>query len=105
MNIVATALYNPLSPAGDPVALRTLSLPCNTIRVTIVRVRRKLSETEIRVYAIVSRTIQKTCSPWSEMSSMMPVTTSITSIKSAPAVVERSDAYLQIRGTGDRGRR
>ena len=45
MSIVAMALYNPLIPAEEPVATRTL-LPCSKSRVIIIRVRRTLSEVE-----------------------------------------------------------
>ena len=46
MNMVAMILYNLLVSDGDPVAVRSV-LPCRTSRVTIIRVRRMLSETEI----------------------------------------------------------
>ena len=44
MNIVAMIPYNPPIPARDPVAARTF-LPYRTSRMTIMRVRRALSET------------------------------------------------------------
>ena len=46
MSMVAMVLYNPAIPARDPVVAR-MFLPCSTSRVTIMRVRRTLSETEI----------------------------------------------------------
>ena len=46
MSMVAIVLYNPLIPAEDPVAMRTF-LPCRMSRMTIMRVRRMLSEREI----------------------------------------------------------
>ena len=51
MSMVAIVLYNPLIPAGDPVAARTL-LPCRMSRPTIMRVRITLSESEIEMYGI-----------------------------------------------------
>ena len=52
MSIVATALYNPPSPAGDPEATRTI-LTCKASRMTIMRVRRTLSETEIATHGML----------------------------------------------------
>ena len=49
MRMVETVLYHPLIPARYPVAVRMV-LPCRTSRVTIIRVRRTLSETEIERY-------------------------------------------------------
>ena len=49
MNMVAMALYNPLIPAAEPAATRTFLL-CRMSRMTIIRVRRTLSETEIERY-------------------------------------------------------
>ena len=54
MSMVEIALYNPLIPTGDPVAAR-MFLPCRTSRMTIVRVRRTLSETEIEMYGTPKR--------------------------------------------------
>ena len=50
MNMVEIVLYNLLVPVRDPVAVRTF-LPCRMSRMTIIRVRRTLSETEIERYA------------------------------------------------------
>ena len=49
MSMVAMVLYNPLIPAEDPVAARTF-LPCRTSRMTIMRVRRTLSEPDNERY-------------------------------------------------------
>jgi len=46
MNMVEIVLYNLLIPARVPVAVRTF-LACRMSRMTIIRVRRTLSETEI----------------------------------------------------------
>jgi len=54
MSMVEIALYNPLIPTWDPVAAR-MFLPCRTSRMTIIRVRRTLSETEIERYGIPKR--------------------------------------------------
>ena len=47
--MVTMALYSPATPAGAPMAVRMFLL-CRTRRVTIIRVRRTLSETEIEKY-------------------------------------------------------
>jgi len=44
-------LHNPLIPTKDPVAVRKF-LACRASRMTIIRVRRTLSETEIERYGI-----------------------------------------------------
>ena len=49
ISMVAMALYDPLIPAGDPVAAR-MFLPYRTSRTTIIRVRRTLSESESEMY-------------------------------------------------------
>ena len=51
MSMVAMVLYNPLIPAGRPVTVRTF-LPHRTSRMTIMRVRRTLSESEIDIHTI-----------------------------------------------------
>jgi len=51
INMVETVLCNLLIPARDPVAMRTF-LACRMSRMTIIRVRRTLSETETERYAI-----------------------------------------------------
>ena len=43
------ALYNPLIPTGAPMAERMFLL-CRASRMTIIRVRRTLSEIEIEKY-------------------------------------------------------
>ena len=48
-SIVIMALYNPPIPPGVPRTART-ALQCKTSRMTIMRVRRMLSETEIEKY-------------------------------------------------------
>jgi len=50
MTMVATVLYNPLSPLGDPVAARTF-LPRRMSPTAIIRVRRTLSDSEIENHA------------------------------------------------------
>ena len=50
MTMVATVLYNPLSPLEDPVAVRTF-LPRRMSPTAIIRVRRTLSESEIENHA------------------------------------------------------
>jgi len=52
MSMVAMALYNPSIPAGDPETARTF-LPCNASRMTIIKVRRTLSEIEIATHGIL----------------------------------------------------
>lgn len=49
MSMVATVLYNPLIPVGDPVAAQTF-LIYRTSRTTIMRVRMTLSESETEMY-------------------------------------------------------
>jgi len=49
MSMVEIVLYNPPIPARDPVAVR-IFLACRTSRMTIIEVRRTLSETEIERY-------------------------------------------------------
>ena len=49
MSMVTTVLYSPLNLDGAPVVAR-MSLPCRTSRMTIRKVRRILSETEIAKY-------------------------------------------------------
>ena len=51
MSIVTMALYNPVIPAGAPMAVRTFLL-CRTSRETIMTVRRTLSPTEIEKYGM-----------------------------------------------------
>jgi len=51
MNMVEIILYNLLIPARDPVAVWEF-LAYRMSRMTIIRVRRTLSETEIERYAI-----------------------------------------------------
>jgi len=51
INMVETVLYNPVIPAADPVAAR-MFLPCRASRMTIIKVRRILSETEIERYGM-----------------------------------------------------
>jgi len=51
MSMVEIVLYNPLIPIRDPVTVR-MFLPCRMSRMTIIRVRRTLSETEIEMYGI-----------------------------------------------------
>jgi len=50
MSMVEIVLYNLPIPASGPVAVRTF-LACRMSRMTIIRVRRTLSETEIERYA------------------------------------------------------
>ena len=52
MSMVATAMYNPLIPDGEPVAARTFLLPRKSRR-TIMRVRRTLSETATEIHGIL----------------------------------------------------
>jgi len=50
-SMMDTVLHNPLIPTADPVTAR-ICLPCRISRMTIIRVRRTLSETEIERYGI-----------------------------------------------------
>ena len=52
MRIVTMDMYDPLVPAGDSMVERTF-LSCRTSRMTINRVRRMLSETEIEAFGIL----------------------------------------------------
>ena len=52
MSMVATVLYNLLVPVEYPKAAR-MFLSCRTSRMTIMRVRRTLSETETERYGRV----------------------------------------------------
>ena len=49
MSTVMMVLYNPLAPAGAPMAFRMFLL-CRMSRDTIMSVRRMLSESEIEKY-------------------------------------------------------
>ena len=55
MSMVTIVLYNLLIPFGDPTAART-DLSCRTSRVTIMRVRRTLSATEIERFGRMNLT-------------------------------------------------
>ena len=49
MSIVTMVLYNPVNPEGASVTVR-MFLMCKTRRITIMSVRRMLSETEMEKY-------------------------------------------------------
>ena len=53
--MVMIVLYNLLIPVGDPTAAR-MYLSCRTSRMTIMRVRRTLSETEIERFGRMNLT-------------------------------------------------
>jgi len=77
MSIVMVALYNPILPAAPLV--ERMFLLCSTRRVTIMTVRRTLSETEIERYGRPkSRVVvieKRLHSKPSETSSMIPIAT------------------------------
>ena len=54
-NIVTMALHDPPIPA-PPMAVQTF-LVCRTSRMTIIRVRRMLSESEIEKYGTVAQSL------------------------------------------------
>ena len=56
MSIVAIDLYNPVTPAENPIAARTF-LTCRESRTTIMRVRRRLRESEIERCAGLVQTL------------------------------------------------
>ena len=49
MSMVTMALYNPVAPEGASMAVRIFLL-CKTSRITIMSVRRMLSEREMEKY-------------------------------------------------------
>ena len=59
MNMVTMALHNPPVPA-PPMAVR-MFLVCRTSRITIIRVRRMLSGSEIEKYGIVAQSLLSSC--------------------------------------------
>ena len=59
MSMVTMALYNSPAPAATPIALRMFLL-CRTSRVTIMVVRRRLSEEETAKYGAPKWTIALT---------------------------------------------
>lgn len=80
-------LHNLLVPVDDPVAARTF-LSSSTSRMTIIMVRRMLSDAEIEVYGILRLMLvvfQRPYHPraW-EMSNMTPTAISMMLVQSAP---------------------
>jgi len=61
--MVGVVVYNPLIPAGNPMATQ-MFLPCRMGRTTIMSVRRMLSEIEIDMYAGVGQWLSSI--PWSD---------------------------------------
>ena len=67
--MVMIVLYTPVVPAGESVAAR-MFLPCSKSRMTIMRVRKVLSEIEIEKYgrpklmATVFQTLLSGCEVW-----------------------------------------
>ena len=57
MSMVMTVLYSPPIPARAVAAVRVLLL-CRISRMMIMRVRRRLSESEIEKYGILKRTLK-----------------------------------------------
>ena len=75
MNMVTMALHNPPLP-DSPMAVRTF-LVCRMSRMTIVRVRMTLSDSEIEMYGMVDHSLPVGCEDWYMY--MMPVARSVTS--------------------------
>jgi len=98
MNMVTTALYNPVSPEGAPIAVRTFLL-CRASRITIMSVRRTLSESEIEKYerpkltATESQMLLFGCED--RCMSMIPVAVSTTSLAQSAADVWKNRARTQ----------
>jgi len=93
MSMVTTALYSPVNPEGAPIAVRILLL-CRTSRITIMSVRRTLSESEIKKYGrpklmeVEPQTQLFGCEDW--WMSTVPVAVSTTSLAQSAADVWRN---------------
>ena len=101
--MVAMVLYNPPIPTRDPVTAR-MFLPCRMIRVTIMRVRRVLSETEIERCGRMKLTLPHP-QEW-EASTAMPVAISTTLAQSTAARLGRTRIHThggKVHEAGERG--
>jgi len=88
MSMVQASLYNPLVTTADPVAARRF-LPCRMSRITIIRVRRTLSEAEIERYGTANRGgiglgVFRTAQRW-EDSTTIPIPISMGLVQSIAA--------------------
>ena len=62
MNMVLTALHNPPLPVS-PIAVRKF-LACRVSRMTVIRVRRTLSESEIERYGMLAQSYLTNSVDW-----------------------------------------